>query len=391
MECTCQKCNKLMDEKNFYTYKNGEKTELCKKCLTMHMDAFDCSTFLWALEKMDVPYIEEEWNTLRDKAFAKNPYKVSGASIFGKYLAKMKLKQWSEYCWADTERLKVEKEKKEREDAAAKQAYNDLLLKDYQMGKISENEYKTLASVESQKENLAPPPMPELKGNFYDETNFISEEQLYDTANQLTEEDRLYLAMKWGRLYKPSEWIELEKKYNEMMKSFDIQDSDSIGTLILTCKTYLKMNQAIDQGDLDGFQKLSRVYDTMRKSSKFTKAQSKEKEEEFVDCIGTMVAYCEKEGGQIPRYDLSVDRDIVDKVIKDLKAYTKSLVYEDTALARQVEEYIKNKENLEKKKRDEEKAKQDGKDNYELEDDDYESYHSLLNEKNNYEGDEEWD
>ena len=44
--CSCIKCGKTMDENNFYTYKNGEKTEMCKKCLTMHIDNFDESTFL---------------------------------------------------------------------------------------------------------------------------------------------------------------------------------------------------------------------------------------------------------------------------------------------------------------------------------------------------------
>ena len=47
----CEKCGKTMDEGQFYTYKDGRKTELCKKCLTMHVDANDDSTFLWLLEK----------------------------------------------------------------------------------------------------------------------------------------------------------------------------------------------------------------------------------------------------------------------------------------------------------------------------------------------------
>ena len=59
--------------------------------------------------------------------------------------------------------------------------------------------------------------------------------------------------MKWGKLYKPSEWIELERMYREMMESFDIQDADSKSTLILLCKTNLKANQASDCGDIDGF------------------------------------------------------------------------------------------------------------------------------------------
>ena len=94
------------------------------------------------------------------------------------------------------------------------------------------------------------------------------------------------LAMKWGRLYKPSEWVELEKKYKEMMNSFDIQDSDTEGTLLVICKTYLKMNQALDCGDLDGFQKLSKVYEALRKSAKFTAVQNKEQNNSFIDSVG---------------------------------------------------------------------------------------------------------
>lgn len=43
----CVKCGKMMDENTqFYTYKNGEKTDMCKKCLTMHIDNFNSDTFL---------------------------------------------------------------------------------------------------------------------------------------------------------------------------------------------------------------------------------------------------------------------------------------------------------------------------------------------------------
>jgi hypothetical protein len=86
------------------------------------------------------------------------------------------------------------------------------------------------------------------------------------------------------------------------MNSFDIQDADSKNTLIFICKTYLKMNQAIDCGDVEGYQKLSRVYDALRKSAKFTAAQNKEEKADFIDSVGELVAYCEKNGGKIPRY-----------------------------------------------------------------------------------------
>ena len=101
-----------MAETNFYTYKDGTKCELCKACLTMHINNFEPDTYMWLLEKFDVPYIPAEWNILRDRAYAKDPYKMNGMSVFGKYLSKMKLKQWKNFTWADTEKLQAEAEEK---------------------------------------------------------------------------------------------------------------------------------------------------------------------------------------------------------------------------------------------------------------------------------------
>jgi len=42
---------------------------------------------------------------LRDRAYAKNPQKMNGMSVVGKYLSKMKLKQWKNYSWADSDKL----------------------------------------------------------------------------------------------------------------------------------------------------------------------------------------------------------------------------------------------------------------------------------------------
>lgn len=376
MNYTCNKCGKSMDEINFYTYKNGKKTELCKKCLTMHINNFEPNTFLWALEKMDVPYVPEEWNILRDKAYAKDPYKMNGMSVFGKYLSKMRLKQWKDCGWADTEKIAQEKEKKTQEALEQQKKFEETMKQQLENGEISEAEYKTMVSTPTQNAELAvKAPKNEIgTDNFYDENNFISEDELIDPAAELTQEDKIYLAMKWGRLYKPNEWVELEKKYEEMTSSFDIQDSDTTGTLILICKTYLKMNQAIDCGDMDGYQKLSRVYDSLRKSAKFTAAQNKEVKSDFVDCIGEMVAYCEKNGGQIPRMKIDAPNDIVDKVIMDLKEYTRSLIYDDKSLAQQIENYIKQRENADAMKKDRAEAKKKGYNQIEIKDRDYQAY-----------------
>lgn len=371
---TCNKCGKTMEDTNFYTYKSGNKTELCKKCLTMHIDNFDPTTFLWLLEKMDVPYIPEEWNVLRNKAFEKDPHKMNGMSVFGKYLSKMRLKMWKDYSWADSERLQQINEEKAKAQADIKQKYEQELKASYSEGKISESEYKTLMSVETQNQmtpmfGATPTGLPQ---NFYNEDNFISEEELTDPSQELTQEDKVYLAMKWGRLYKPSEWLDLERKYDEMMNSFDIQDSDTIGTLILICKTYLKMNQAIDCGDMEGYQKLSRVYDSLRKSAKFTAAQNKEEKGNCVDSIGELVAICEKEGF-IPRYATDIPQDKVDKTLQDMNGYLYKLVTQDLGFGQQIEDSLK-KIQLQKELNAMEE-------NYEVTDEDVSDYYEEIEEQ----------
>ena len=47
--------------------------------------------------------------------------------------------------------------------------------------------------------------MPAMANNPYQEQNFIDESLLPSPAEQLTEDDKIYLAMKWGRLYTPAD------------------------------------------------------------------------------------------------------------------------------------------------------------------------------------------
>lgn len=371
----CQKCGKAMEENSFFTYKDGTKTELCKKCLTMHIDNFDESTFLWLLEKMDVPYVPEEWNTLRDRLYEKDPTKLTSQSVFGRYLSKMKLKQWRGYGWADTEKLQKESAKK-AEQFAQEVAEREAEAKErYEAGEISEAEYKTLTQTTTKHAAAMAQPMgqtPMMPGSIPAEVQdpYMSEDALIDTAADLTEDDKLYLAMKWGRLYKPTEWVELEKTYTEMTESFDIQDADTINTLILICKTNLKMNQSLDIGDVDGFQKLSKVSDSLRKSAKLTAAQNKEDKNDFVDSVGELVAICERDGF-IPRYATDIPQDKVDLTLKDMNDYLHKLVTQDLGFGQQIEDALK-KIQIQKELNDAEAASQDGQ--IELEDEDYAAF-----------------
>lgn len=340
----CEKCLKEMEDTNFYTYKDGRKTELCKKCLTMHINAFDETTFLWVLEKMDLPYIPAEWNSLRDKDYQKKgEAKFKSDAVFGKYLSKMKLNQWNKYGWADGPRLIAEGEQRVAEIAEMNAEKDAFYREKFENGEISEAEFKTLTSTPAQRAAAATGPSvnPYLgPNNPFNENNFFREEDLPNPAEELTQEDKIYLAMKWGRLYKPDEWVELEKHYTEMMNSFDIQDADTISTLILICKTDLKMNQAIDNGDIEGFQKLSKVSEGLRKSAKFTAQQNKEGKSDYVDSIGELVRICEQDGF-IPRYATDIPQDKVDVTLQDMQGYVYKLVTQDLGFGQQIEDSLK--------------------------------------------------
>ena len=373
----CEKCNKWMGENEFFTYKDGSKTEFCKQCLTMHIDNFDESTFLWLLKKMDVPYIPAEWNTLRDRIYEKDPSKLKSGSVFGRYLSKMKLKQWRQYGWADTEKLQQEyAETAAKHEEEARQREQEAKEK-FDNGEISEAEYKTLLTA-STKHKDAPAvavPVGQLPGSVgFDESQFMTEDELGDPGAELTQDDKIFLAMKWGRLYKPSEWVQLEKMYAEMTQSFDIQDADTINTLLLICKTNLKMNQALDSGDLDGYQKLSRVSDNLRKSAKFTAAQNKEEKNDFVDSVGEIITLCEKEGF-IPKYVTDVPQDKVDQTLKDMNDYLHKLVTQDLGFGQQIEDALKK---IQIQKEMNEQAEIEG---YELQDEDYVDYLDEIEEQ----------
>ena len=366
--CFCSKCRKLMKEDKFYSYKDGTKVELCKECFTMHIDNFDPDTFLWALEKLDVPYVPAEWNVLRDRAYAKDPAKVNGTSVLGKYLSKMKLKQWKEYGWKDSEKLQALSAEKEAEKEAELQAEKEKVQKAYDDGKITEAEYKTYMDSQSLHDNgytevavlrdvitgraieagllNADGTQPQEAGPL------INDNDLPDFESQLTKDDKVFLALKWGRNYSAAEWVALEENYASMCKDFDVKDTDTKNSLILLCKINLKENQLVDMGDFDGALKLSRMYDSLRKSAKFTAAQNKEKEEDFLSAIGELVRYCEKEGGRIPRMKIDYNYDIIDKEEKDMQSYVKNLFTSDPSISRQIEDYLKvRKAQIEKQMR----------------------------------------
>jgi hypothetical protein len=156
--------------------------------------------------------------------------------------------------------------------------------------------------------------------------------------------------------------VRLEQLYEEMTSSYDIQSAGHIDTLKLVCKTSLKANQLLDIGDVDGAQKMIKMYDSLMRSGKFTAAQNKAESGEYVDSVSELVALCEKDGF-IPRFYTDGPKDKVDKTLLDLQTYTRTLVTEEMGLGNLIENAVKQIE-LDKEK----EAIDDGEDADDLDD-----------------------
>lgn len=243
----CEKCNKTMNQNQFYRSNNTEKytdnglMNMCKRCLTMHVDNWDSNTYLWILQEIDVPYVPEEWNKILAK-YGKDKKSVTGMTILGRYLSKMKLKQYKDYRWKDSDFI---------QQLANHKIEETMTRQGYDIQQITEVINKSVFVMPEKELEIPvyddPPPGADTSDeDYFAQQSGIDDDDLIDN---LTDEDKIMLRLKWGKGYKPYEWVSLEKLYREMMQSYDIQTAGHIDTLKMVCKTSLKANQLLDIGD----------------------------------------------------------------------------------------------------------------------------------------------
>ena len=386
---TCVKCGKTMSESFFFSKKNGERSTMCRDCLTMYIDNRKPSTFLWILEDFDFPYVEDVWVSLANKVYKQDPANFGPRSVIGRYFRTMKMVSWRDYSWADSDRLNAERQgKREYVTANRREAYLDeekeqKLLEQLEKGEISQAQYQTLSArysfdhnemdknpnviasdpvaniAESTEEEDSPPAQTEdstlltplgkneteldigvvedKKPEFL-ETIEINEN---DIISELTQEDMKYLALKWGMAYKPAEWVKLEEIYKKYESEYEL-NVDRAETLKSICKTKFKMDQAIDIDDIRSYKDLSAVYDQLRKSGKFTESQNVEQQKREIDSIGELVQFVENKGGIIPRFENPEEepQDKIDFLINDMKNYVNNLVRNELGLGSLIESYV---------------------------------------------------
>ena len=340
---TCQKCNRFLNIDQFYRSRNLEAyppegyLPVCKKCFTMHLNNWEPSSITPLLEIMDVPYIPEEWEALLQR-YGQDPKKTSQTAIFGRYLSKMKLKQFSDYRFADSERILEEREKQKQIAAARDESYR-LRYAAIQDGNVLDKVNADI-SLLSDDEILELFPQVEyqqqLQQGFLGAQQFQQVPQEPSVEDQIPIEDKMKLSIKWGKTYTVSEWLTMERMYRDMLESYEIKTASHLDYLKMICKTSLKMNQSIDVNDFEGYNKLAKVYDSLMKSAKFTAAQNKTESENEFQAVSELILMAEEEGF-IPRFDVSVPQDIIDATMRDMERYLNTLVREEQGLGNLIE------------------------------------------------------
>ena len=343
----CGKCHQKLRTRNYYMSRRKDKyppdglVPYCKKCYTMHVNVNEPSTFISLLEDLDLPYIPSVWTSVLESY--KNKMGASATAIFGRYVSRMKLPQYSAYTYADSS--KFEEDEKLRKIKETAERVNQI------------NRYRDAEGANDAMQNLEYFTPEEIQKYFKNSDLMVEKKKgnerpdIDAELDNLTMEDKKYLLSKWGKTYTIAECIKLEKLYLEMLDSYDIRTASHFDYLLKICRISLKIDQALEINDIDGVQKMSRTYDMLMKSAKFTAAQNKDQADDYTDAIGVLVKMCEEQGFITDTIDER--QDIVDYTIADLKGYTEHLIKDELNLGNMIEVYLQKMVQEEAKQEDE--------------------------------------
>ena len=99
----CSKCKKELPISHFYQKKDGEYDYLCKQHRKANIIDDQPYTVLESCKYFDIPFIEYEWFHLVNVTMHRCvSHKMQYDTIFGKYLSKMKLKDFQNYTYKDS-------------------------------------------------------------------------------------------------------------------------------------------------------------------------------------------------------------------------------------------------------------------------------------------------
>lgn len=254
---------------NFYSsssplFRNDEKVPFCKDCLKDMIDLDDVDSIHEVLQAIDKPFLVDIWK----KAIE------SKKDTFGEYMRMVcSLHQYKNLTY---------------KNSSTKDKIEKTLSSDDQ------KEFDSIREIETDQGNIA-----------------------------VTKE----LRSKWGN-YSNREILEMEKLYKEMLFANNIETPQHQRQLYFYCKLSVLMDRALTEGDYAGYEKLSRQFTELQKSSGFRPIDRKSSDEaNGIKSFSQIFAEVEANGYVEPlNVDSIENQDIVDHTIQYILNYTRKVL-----------------------------------------------------------------
>lgn len=268
---TCTKCNRTLKMFNFYSsdselFHDGY-VSMCKQCLKQMTDETQIETVYRTLQIIDKPFLKNVWK----KA------KTSKNNTFGEYMRMISsLHQYRNLSFANS--IFANEEERYEDDEFI----------------VNETE--------------------------------VSDEELEDVEMELIKVTK-ELKAKWGS-YTNSQIIQMERTYQDMVLANDISTPQHRKQLQFYCKLSMLMDKALLENDITTFEKLSRQFDVLIKSSGFRPIDRKSSDEASgMRNFSTIFQEVEKKGFVPPtNVALVENQDIVDRTIFYYANYVRKLI-----------------------------------------------------------------
>jgi hypothetical protein len=268
---TCSRCNRTLKVNNFYNsdselFHDGY-VHICKQCLKQIVNEDDMDSVYRILQAIDKPFLNEVWKSAKASRYA----------TFGDYMRMLSsLHQYRNLTYADS-------------------------IFPYDNGYVEDEEFEVEESVVTEEE--------------------VKENDPFNI--KITKE----LKLKWGN-YAEKDIVDMEKTYQEMLFANDISTPQHKKQLQFYCKLSMMMDKALQNNDIGTFEKLSRQFDTLIKSSGFRPIDRKSSDEATgMRNFSTIFQEVER-NGFVPPIDVTLveNQDIVDRTIFYYANYVRKLV-----------------------------------------------------------------
>jgi hypothetical protein len=172
---------------------------------------------------------------------------------------------------------------------------------------------------------------------FYEGKNSIVENEIIKANGELGEINNVEtehgtisvtkeMKSKWGN-YSNRDIIEMEKLFLDMERANDVPTPQHKRQLFFYCKLTVLMDKALEEGDFTGYEKLSRQFENLTKSSGFRPIDKK-------DTSGGIMSFSQiyeevEKDGFIEPYPIQERQDIVDRTIQYILNYQLKLLNQE--------------------------------------------------------------